>query len=795
MITTTNQRTISGCTVFMDDTDPLQVYALPQSPGIALDETGKPKFSLVEYRRPVDKVPEADRATKLGGGLLTFSVELKKTPEQEAEIRTTLAGDPALQQLLATVGKDRVDYTHWWNEEIGKDVAKLAAALKINAMPVTDGSVSVAIDGEDTGHTGEFVSNLVGAGKVSMTGDERAAFSAKLTMDGAALLWAMIEKNLGAIWVGYQLTFTSRLDGVKMVCHCDTQKIYSAMQSQWQDLSETGSYRDSYSGSSSSHSYSHAQSDSASDIMHGIAIDSEAAFVTVVPTAGPDVIKPDMITQLTTQGWNMITGFLADKLLQSTNPEDFKTTDDPSLKTTLADGGGGRKYGGDSISSYKLKSVDESTFGNFDATFDERATVLTTLNPTDTLSNILKGQSVNDFRTQIDLDPQFFTYADVQVSCTSDFTNEPVDAVKVHLEYHGKAKSGAIDEVKDLEFTKADPAPKFYSTYIAAPDQDSYTYAVEVFYTGSDKTYSFTGKSNETALVLDTDTLGILSVALQIGIVDWSRYKACQVDLSYGTGAQSAHQTFTFNSGSQSAKWTAVLGTKMTGDYAYQVTWVDNTDQQIKLDAATAHDTTLVLDQPLRQSLDVTLVPAGSFGDGGLLARIVTALKYDDPAHKYEQTGTVTFTSDKDIQAWSVPLMDTTLRTFQYQVNVFYSDGVTRSDEQWITSDRTVLAVGDPYGYKVQFIPARLNAPVGTWILATLHVAFSDAAGKIDVEQDFSISDFTQPVFWRFRLASAERHSFTYQLTLYEPDPAKPPVVGPVVTETKSVVVLSTPSS
>ena len=57
MITTTGQRTIEGCTVFIDDTDALNIYVMPQSPHIALDAEGNPLFSLAQYRRPLDRVP------------------------------------------------------------------------------------------------------------------------------------------------------------------------------------------------------------------------------------------------------------------------------------------------------------------------------------------------------------------------------------------------------------------------------------------------------------------------------------------------------------------------------------------------------------------------------------------------------------------------------------------------------------------------------------------------------------------------------------------------------------------
>lgn len=787
MITTTGQRTVAGCTVFLDDTDALTVYVMPQSPHIALDADGNPLFSLVQYRRPLDRVPEADRATKLGGGLLTFSVDLARTAEQEAAIRAAVSADPGLQKLLATPAADRVDYSGWWANDIKGDVTKLAAALKLSAVPVEDGTVAVAIDGEPTGG-GEFVTTLVGAGKASMTGDERAAFVAKLTLDGAALMWDLIDKKMATIWVGYQFTFTSRLDGVTMVCHADTLKTLHATQEQWQDLSESGSYRDTYSGSSETHSYDHATSTSARDILTKIAIDTGSAWVKVIPSASNTVVTPEMLTQLSAQGWSLISNFLADKILDQTNPDDFKPGDDPKLTTQLADGGGGRKYGGDSVDSYKLKQVDETTIGNFDARFDEKATVTTTLGPTDNLSNILLGKPVSQFCKQIELDPQFFKYADVELTCTADFVNEPVDVVKAHLEYHGSSGANKIDTVKDFEFTKDATAPQIFSTYLAAPDQTSFSYAIDVFYRGSSKTMHLQGTGNATALVLDTDTLGILAVDLQVGIVDWTRFKAVQLDLTSGAASQS----FVLTPDKQSDTWIEVVGSAITQPYTYKVTWVDTNNQQIEQPPAQSNARRLVLDQPERESLSVTLVPAGSFGTGGLLSKIVTALRYQDPANNYQQNTTVTMTGDGDVKTWDVPLVNPKLRSFDYQVSVFYSDGLTRTDDKWITTDRTVLPVGDPYGWRVQFLPYLLKNAAASWAFASLHVSFTDAEGHITVEQDFPITDFTQPVVWRFRLAAPERHGYSYQLTLYTSDQKQ--VVMDVVDETKEVVVLQPPA-
>src|SRR6266481_2753764 len=173
MITLTNQREVGGCSIYRDDVNPLLFYIMPQSPRIALDENGKPIFSLVWYRRDVSKLSDEDRKTKLGGGILAVSVELATTDDQMKQITDALASDPDVQS------RNRMD----------KD--KLAKALSINTMPISDGTVTIAILAEsagDGGHAGEMVANLIGAGRVSMTGRERASFMAKLTQDGVVLL-------------------------------------------------------------------------------------------------------------------------------------------------------------------------------------------------------------------------------------------------------------------------------------------------------------------------------------------------------------------------------------------------------------------------------------------------------------------------------------------------------------------------------------------------------------------------------------------------------------------------------
>jgi hypothetical protein len=135
--------------------------------------------------------------------------------------------------------------------------------------------------------------------------------------------------------------------------------------------------------------------------------------------------------------------------------------------------------------------------------------------------------------------------------------------------------------------------------------------------------------------------------------------------------------------------------------------------------------------------------------------------------------------------------MTKTLRQYAYKVTVFYSDGITRED-QWRTTDNTVLPVGDPFGYRVQILPYLLRG--NAWAFGTVALSFDDPAANIHADTMLEIKDFTTPLTWHFRLGAPERHTYSYQLTLYRAADGKEIKLAQT-DESKEVLVLVPPTS
>lgn len=777
MITLTGQREIEGCAVYRDDVDPLAFYVLPQEPRIALDESGKPLLSMVWYRRDVADLTEEERRTRLGGGLLSASVELSATDGQLTEIRRQVAADPQVQHRLGATWRGRFE---------GKE-AKLAEALKISTLPVKDGTVQIGILGEspDGGQPGEFVTSLIGVGRVSMVGRQRASFMAKLSQEGAVLLWEMLERDLAAIRVAYDLVFDHRLDAVRMSVWCDAQKTFHAVQEQWQHLNDDASFSQKTSGNTTTLRFGRDQSMNARDRIYSVAQASQTSGIEIIPEAGGDVVPPELIQTLTESGTSMIQDFLAATFLQWNPGEGFTVEEAPTLETELPEYQG-RKYGHHGIDYYNLRTWDESMQARLEYNFKTKAVIESHRGPNANLAGVLAGRDPNEFRTQVELDDDWYKYLDVEVVCTADFANDPVDLVKAHLAYSASGSQGRVDEVKDFVFQPNTP-PQHFLAYLADPRKKTYRYEYEVFYKGSDDTFTVRGETDETILVLDTDRMGVLQVDVMLGLVDWEKYRSVHVEMWYGSGGARKETEFVLDKDRQEMRWNEVIARAVDEPYHYRTTFVDRNNQRLVLEPESSRSKRLVIAQPTQESLEVAIVPAGSFGGDGLISQVVAALRYRDGDYRVDDV--VTLAKAGDSKVWEVPLLNPDRRTYEYRTTVFYSDGVTREDD-WATTDKTVLALGDPFGYRVQIAPYLLKDR--GYAFGTLHLEFDDREAQIHAEKTLEINDFGERLFWRFRLGAPGRHTYRYQLTLFTTDGDE--VALPPAEADKEVLVLRPPA-
>jgi hypothetical protein len=704
MLTLTNQLTIEGFRVFRDDQSKTQFYVEPGQPAIAMDG-GKPIFSLIVYRRDEARIdPATSPKDDVGGGILTFTVELAVPDEKfrtiQSKLRSIVYGDSST--------------------DASQDV-------QLSYVDFFDGTVSVAVAGEGTadasGH--QFVTSAVGNGKIAGVADNRKAIMVKLTQDGAALMSQIEKLRTLPINVQYSLQFEHRLSGVILHVWCDVSSSYTLVQSTYHEEHEEDS---GFLG----WSHNDVRTDKVTSAVETM-ISNRTAGVEVTP--GSSQITQDTLDSLAKFGEDMLSKQL-EKVVDAKPPPD-------SMDRTYLD-------------NYATSVNSDLNF-----TLDEKMVLVQNYTPSANINNIFQRADAQSLVAYVDLRTAFFSVLQVPIRVNADFSALPITHVVVTVTFRSRRPDGvAEDTVKSFDFVDGSTLQTFI-TYANSLKEVSYDWTATVHYKDSQDPFVFT-KGGETAnfLVVDVGTLGLMAVDIGLGLVDLTSFPAASVSLRYQSRALGhvVEETFKLDKDHQTASWAAIIREESSGSYEYKVDWLRASDKSIISGEWTSSSSLrLKLDAPIPDHLSVSVISSGNFKDGAEpIIHVGVSLHYTDPDNGYTQDGTLDFTDEKQIQAWSVDLRNPQLRDYQYNYSIVYKGGLVKKvppDGGWLKGQPGFLVVGEKYGLEVTLYPMLLEYGDNDRVVQ-VDLKYSDDANHINAVDSFVFNkDQNSSKTWRVRTA------------------------------------------
>jgi len=192
-----------GITLFRDYNNTALFYFAPNSPRLTV-EAGQPMFQLLIYR----DIGTAASGPQ-GGGFLIMTTDLGVPSATLEQVRNEIGARYGVQATLAP-------------------------------LPVKAGAVRVTVldsgaSGTDAARTIRFVENIVAAGSPSLYGEQRAAFTAELSKQGAALMKASLRgEGATAVVVVYDLTYVGLLPAYNVKITIDFRQSYEHLRSRMQ---------------------------------------------------------------------------------------------------------------------------------------------------------------------------------------------------------------------------------------------------------------------------------------------------------------------------------------------------------------------------------------------------------------------------------------------------------------------------------------------------------------------------------------------------------------------------------
>jgi hypothetical protein len=195
-----NHQVLHGQTVYGDDTNPATFYVLPDAPSIRIGADGKPAFTFLKYREPLDHGNGV-----IGGGFLIFDTALQLSDNVMSQIKGDLQGQ--VNNLFANSGKPPPQVT-------------------VGQIDWSQGSVSVTVFADaDT-----FVQKVTCPQSPSLYGDNVTTVAVELSQFGADLAEAALKGEHGLINVVYTLKFWTVLPKISGKAWFYADEFYSFAQ-------------------------------------------------------------------------------------------------------------------------------------------------------------------------------------------------------------------------------------------------------------------------------------------------------------------------------------------------------------------------------------------------------------------------------------------------------------------------------------------------------------------------------------------------------------------------------------
>ena len=638
-------------------------YILPDKPAIARDN-GKPVFSLIVYRQDEERIdPTAPRTQDVGGGILTFTVELTIPTDTLRRIKG---------KLRAIVFGDSTDP---------------ADDVDLVFVPFLEGKVSVAVAGEqgtDTGTDREFVKNVVGGGKVGGIGNNRAAVMVKLTQAGGALLSQLSKINTLPINIRYELPFEHRLLGVAMRVWCDMASSFTLIQ---EVLHTSDEYDDGYLGMSENH----VPVDKITSVTETM-VRSKTAGVTVVPQSS--LIDNETVMALEKFGFELLNKEMEKAIQAAPPPAEIDRT--------------------------YLTNFSQNFSSAFNFSLDRRMVLTRTVYPSANVSNVFTPDNFDELVTFVDLRTGFFTFLKVPIRVNADFEHLPLDSVTVTVRYERDRIGGAGREerVDSFNFTSGSNIQTFLAFANSLRDV-AYDWKAEVHYKGSAQPYRFDYRRGvkDDFLVVDVGALGMIAVDLGLGLVDLEKFPRAKVAMRYRSTAlnKTLEQEFLLDKDTATARWAEVVQEEATRGYEYKVDWLKKGGDILEGTWTPSSASKLRLDAPIPDQLEVMVVCTGNFKDGpSQIAQVAVGLRYEDPDNAYTQDGNLVFTSEGQNLPWAIDIRNPQLRDYKYKYTIVYKDGVVREvpeDRSWLAGQPGFITVGEKYTIEVDIYPALQKYP------------------------------------------------------------------------------------
>ena len=711
-----------GITLFADHADPLRFYYVPDVPRLRRRGDGRPELSLLKYRLD----PGAHQA--LGGGLLSFSVDLSVPQERLAALRTRisrhfgLSGTPQLGPIVADAG-----------------ACELVLIDRSSASPAATSGSPGSSDGSDD----DLIVRMLGGASPSLFGDNATMFAVVLSPEGVALIEGALRGGSLPAGVVYALKVTGLRPALRATLRARWQQIYHY-------------YENRFHG---------GQLLLAADIGATITklIEQQDIQIEI-----DELVPPDQRTQVYEQAVQRVQTYVLEELFKPTLAKDPAPAAEPEGGLLATIGGVIKGLLGAFSFTYTLRQVDRAELKTFSYQLNVARAEQLTLSPQGTLTLLATLEDGQAAPLDVDglitaVDPATSAELHFDIGALVDLAAEDIDHIEVFLSYGDRHQTITLDAASPRQTFVAWQRPELGLAV-------SYRYAVHFRVDSA-------GESGVVESLLQRTEARVIRInpcelyqrvvlrAVAQG-VPFDRFPLVLCDVQIKTLDSGTAQLQTLELSAQDSEkiWRVRTPLGAALRTMARLRYVDTQGVQTERDWQDIEPGTLIVGNPFPDIMDVQILGSARFGVE--VSRLVVELKADaDPS----RVATRILTREQPFATWSVPLSDPRNRDYQYRVTVHTMRSEVRLG-RWLPGppDGAKLVVGEGIARLREIQLMFIGRPLVELHLLGIKVRlqFEDAEAGLLAEQELWIQDTRLPLRWSYPVADTQRQHFSYQLTL-----------------------------
>lgn len=615
---------------------------------------------------------------------------------------------------------------------------------KLSYPPVfIDGSVEFATFNED------LVRYTTGSKQPSLVGTNLASFSQQFNQDGAEVFRQSVEQGAIPAIVNYSLVYLARIPAVSIHIYGNRSDFYEELKTHtiitethkkngkvvykktWPEIGSLKDFRQTF---------------------HSLTVDIDSG----------DFRDDSPGADLTQQLEEMAFSILQSNIL----PSFFETAFDPASE--------------EQSNNKWLMDVEKVAKGSVDVRINKRDVVQKRINPNARLSTIMNPEQIKTATIYVDTSQTYFQELDVTVNANVNFTDDPVYALKVFLEYDetDELRNVRIRKAREFLFKSADEVHRFRQIMAKRSDgspKDGYHYWSELVYknTGESIRIPANGaeETQERQLVISYQRLGFKKVTLTLGSMP-EVVNSVRVHIRYpGSTASSASQSFELTRNEPTGVYFTYTGhTGEPRNHTYKLIYVLKDGQQMEMREQSDNAETLTIPNPFEQSLATRFLAQADFS---VIDKVIVDATYEDTRNDYRQTHHAELMANGETSAWTFSLRDPVLTSFSYGVIIVYQDGSSER-KQGLTGelgDTIAVGTGGVDALEVQVDAGLIDW--GKYQRIFVYLEYEDAANNVSQDKILRlIGDGNDFVIWKVLLRDPTQKTYRYKVRYFGTDSA-----------------------